>query len=156
LKICIIAVGRLKADYARLGCTRFLDRLSRAFTVKHVEVKDVRRTRGTHAQWKAEEAKLIKAQIPKGAVVVALDERGREWSSPELAGWIDNQRNRSVSQVAFILGGPDGLDPELRSSAHRVWSLGKMTLPHELARLVVLEQLYRAGSLLNGHPYHRD
>ena len=116
----------------------------------------MRRRGGSVQKWKSEEAKLIQNQIPKGSIIVCLDERGREWTSQELSKWIDTQRNRSVSHIAFILGGPDGLDEQLRKTAQRIWSLGKLTLPHELARLVVFEQLYRAGSLLNGHPYHRD
>ncbi len=157
LKFTIIAVGKLKAEYARLGCDQFSQRLSRYFRIEHIELKDVRRGRGGNPnRWKDEEARLIQAQIPKGSVVVALDERGREWTSSGLAEWVDEQKNRSISHITFILGGPDGLQEGLRRSTQRVWALGRLTLPHELARLVLFEQLYRAASLLNGHPYHRE
>ena len=157
LKFSVIAIGKLKAEYARLGCAQFSQRLSRLFRVEHIEVKDIRRGRGGNvSKWKDEEARLIRGHIPRGALIVALDERGREWTSTEFAQWIDEQQNRSTSHIVFILGGPDGLQDELRRSAHRVWSLGRLTLPHEMARLLLFEQLYRAGSLLNGHPYHRE
>ena len=150
-------MGRLKARYAREGCAEFLKRLERYFTVNHIEVRDIRRGRGgTADDWKQAEAAALLKQIPKGAVLVVLDESGRQWSSQELARWIDEQKTRSHSSIAFILGGPDGLAKSLTQSAHRVWSLGRLTLPHELARLVMLEQLYRAGTVLAGHPYHRE
>ena len=97
-----------------------------------------------------------RATATKGATRVVLDERGRQWGSQELARWLNGLKNQAVSSVAFMLGGPDGLDRSVIESADRVWSLGTLTLPHELARLVVCEQLYRANSVLAGHPYHRE
>ena len=150
-------MGKIKAPYARTGCERFLTRLSRYSQIQHIEVKDIRRGRSKTAQgWKSEEAEALKKHLPKGALTVLLDERGRQWSSQQLADWLSKQRDHSVGHLAFVLGGPDGLDTDFLSSAHRQWSLGSLTLPHELARLVVFEQLYRAHALMAGHPYHRD
>ncbi len=103
----------------------------------------------------AREASLLLAVVPKGAVIVALDERGKNLSSPEFAellrGWRDNGRH----DVAFLIGGADGLDPNVRHSAEMILSFGALTWPHMLVRGLLAEQLYRAHSILNNHPYHR-
>ena len=157
LKFSIIAVGSLKTDYARLGCERFLTRLHRYHPVEHIEVRDVRRRKNRSvSQYRAEEQEAILAKIQSGSLTVALDERGRQWTSVELASWLESQKLRAVSHINFIIGGPDGLSDSLRERADRVWSLGQLTLPHEMARLLLLEQLYRASSLMAGHPYHRE
>ena len=157
LKFSIIAVGRLKTDYARLGCERFLTRLRRYHPVEHVEVRDVRRRKNRSVeQYRAEEEEAILSKIQSGSLTVALDERGRQWTSVELATWVESQKLNSVSHINFLIGGPDGLSDSLRARAHRVWSLGQLTLPHEMARLLLFEQLYRASSLNAGHPYHRE
>jgi len=157
VKIVVVAVGRLKAEYARLGCQTFFDRAQRALPLKVVETRDAHRRRGMSPdKCKEEEAKLLLAAVPDGATVVALDERGREWTSREFSQWMGARRDDGVSSLVFLVGGPDGLHPRVRKRAHRVWSLGAMTLPHELARLVLSEQIYRATTLLAGAPYHRD
>ncbi len=150
-------MGRLKAPYARTGCERFLKRLSRYAQVEHIEVKDIRRGRSKTARgWKFEEAQALQKHLPKGALTILLDERGKQWTSQGLADWIQVQRDRSIGHLVFVLGGPDGLDADFLASAHHRWSLGTLTLPHELARLLVFEQLYRASALMAGHPYHRE
>ena len=150
-------MGKIKAPYARTGCDRFEKRLSRFTQIEHIEVKDVRRGRSKTAQgWKQEEADALKKHIPKGAMTVLLDERGKQWTSQGFADWLSTQRDRSIGHLAFVLGGPDGLDADFLSSAHHRWSLGTLTLPHELARVLVFEQLYRAHALMAGHPYHRE
>ena len=157
MKIVVVAVGRLKAEYARLGCQTFFDRAQRALPLKVVETRDAHRRRGMSPdKCKEEEAKLLLAAVPDGATVVALDARGREWTSREFSQWMGARRDDGVSSLVFLVGGPDGLHPRVRKRAHRVWSLGAMTLPHELARLVLSEQIYRATTLLAGAPYHRD
>lgn len=157
MKIRVIAVGRLKADYARDGCADFVRRAGRHLDVEIVEVRDVPRHKNADINaCKRAEAELMRAAIPLGAQLVALDERGRGWTSRAFAEWIGRQRDRAVPALAFLIGGPDGLDPALRDAADRVWALGEMTMSHELARLVLAEQLYRAGTLLAGLPYHRD
>lgn len=103
----------------------------------------------------AEEAKLIAAAIPPGAAVLVLDERGKSLPSRQLAqrlgGWRDESR-----PIAAIIGGADGLTDDLRRSADLLLAFGAMTWPHQLARIMLAEQLYRAQSILAGHPYHRD
>ena len=101
-----------------------------------------------------EEGLRLLAALPKGAQLVALDERGTAWSTAqlarELAGWLGEGRD-----LALLIGGPEGLDEACRARADRLWSLSPLTFPHPLVRVILAEQLYRAWSLLGGHPYHR-
>ncbi|MCA9537292.1 MAG: 23S rRNA (pseudouridine(1915)-N(3))-methyltransferase RlmH [Myxococcales bacterium] len=156
MKLHVIAVGRLKAEFARTGCADFFGRVGHHFSLQLHEVRDAHRRGGQAARWKAAEAEALRAAVPAGARVVALDERGRQWSSRGFAEWLGRQRDEGAAAVAFVIGGPDGLDPTLRDSADEVWALGKLTMSHELARLVLAEQLYRAAAILDGLPYHRD
>jgi 23S rRNA (pseudouridine1915-N3)-methyltransferase len=105
---------------------------------------------------KAREAELILAALPAGALLVALDERGAAWSSRELAGRLAAWRDGGTAALAFAVGGAEGLAAAVLDSAAAVLSLGAMTWPHLLARVMLLEQLYRAQQILAGHPYHRD
>lgn len=102
-----------------------------------------------------EELRAIDAALPDGARRIVLDERGKTVDSVEFARLIQSFREAGVATLALVIGGPDGLDPACRSRADLVLSFGKLTLPHQLVRVLVLEQLYRAGTILTGHPYHR-
>jgi len=158
VKLTIVAVGKLRTDYYQAGCADYAARLARHFPARTIEVKDApRRTRdrADPARARATEGRALRRAIPDGAVAVALDERGRSWDSRGLARWLGARRDSGVREIAFVVGGPDGLDDEVRTASDRVWSLGPLTLPHELARLVLLEQLYRSATLLAGVPYHR-
>lgn len=101
-----------------------------------------------------QECKLLRAAVPRGAKVVAMDEHGRPWTTRQLADrlrdWMHGGRD-----IALLVGGPDGLSPGCREQAQELWSLSPLTLPHMLCRVLIAEQLYRAWSLLHGHPYHR-
>ena len=105
---------------------------------------------------KAREAELILAALPTGARLVALDQRGSEWSSRDLADRLRAWRDRGSSAIAFAIGGAEGLGAAVIERADGVLSLGAMTWPHLLCRCMLLEQLYRAQQILAGHPYHRD
>jgi 23S rRNA (pseudouridine1915-N3)-methyltransferase len=107
-------------------------------------------------QLKAREAALIVAAIPEGARFVALDPRGRQWSSPELASHLRDWADRGTGTIAFAIGGAAGLGEPVLARADTTLSLGSMTWPHFLARIMLLEQLYRAQQILAGHPYHRE
>ncbi|MEE2788607.1 MAG: 23S rRNA (pseudouridine(1915)-N(3))-methyltransferase RlmH [Myxococcota bacterium] len=156
MKLLVGAVGRLKAPYAIDGCTTFEKRLRRYFPVIHAETKDIKRRKSSNAhQVREDESGALLNLVPNGSLIVALDETGRQWRTAELASWLDEQKNRSVSAVSFLIGGPDGHGDRVRTKAHRLWSLSQLTLPHEMARLLLFEQLYRAASILHGHPYHR-
>lgn len=157
MKLKVIAVGKVRAEYARIGCADFFERANRHLDVEEIEVRDARRSkRGDPAAYKADEAARLLDAIPTGATVIALDERGRQWSSRGFAQYVEALRDRAVPYLALLIGGPDGLDPAVRKRADRVWALGEMTMSHELARLVLAEQVYRAGTILAGLPYHRD
>jgi 23S rRNA (pseudouridine1915-N3)-methyltransferase len=150
----IVAVGRLKG-WAAEGCDDYLTRLRRYFPVEVVEVpeKDMNR-RSAGEVLAAEEQRLLK-RIPAGAHVVALDrEMGKPLSSEELARKLDILGISGRSHVAFLLGGPLGVSPEVLSRADERLSLGSVTLPHPLARIVLLEQLYRAVKIGRGEKYH--
>jgi 23S rRNA (pseudouridine1915-N3)-methyltransferase len=158
MKLKLICIGGIKQEYAQLGCALFESRI-KAFGIPFevIELKDSIRTDGANAQkWKAEEAiKIRKALEGAGGIWVAMDEKGIELNSVQFADWIDKQQNQSTKALSFVIGGPDGLEAELRASADLKLRLGAMTLPHELARLVLTEQLYRAYSILKNLPYHR-
>lgn len=130
--------------------------MPRGFETGRVAVKPQPREEGKPVgRMLAAEAERVREKLPRGAIIVALDERGRDLDtrklSQHLRGWLDD-----AAPVAFVVGGPDGLDPELKRSASLQLRLSSLTLPHALAQVVLCEQLYRAASLLTGHPYHRD
>ena len=104
----------------------------------------------------AEESERLLKAVPGGATLVALDERGRELDSQEFARRIDRWQSQGTGVLAFAIGGPDGLAPTVLERAELVLALGRMTWPHGLVRVMLAEQLYRAGALLAGHPYHRE
>jgi 23S rRNA (pseudouridine1915-N3)-methyltransferase len=114
------------------------------------------RRRFPPAVLKAREAELIFGALPAGAPLVALDERGTAWSSRALADRIAAWRDQGVPELAFAIGGADGLGSAVLERAHGILSLGPMTWPHLLVRGMLLEQLYRAQQILAGHPYHRE
>ncbi len=155
MKLFILAVGDRLPAWAEMACAEYLRRMPREVPVRLVAVKPQRRGGAATERIKAAEAAQLMAQCPGGALLVALDERGREVDSRGLAellaGWMGGSRD-----VALLLGGPDGLSAELLARADLRLSLSRLTLPHALARVVLLEQLYRAAGLLAGHPYHRD
>jgi 23S rRNA (pseudouridine1915-N3)-methyltransferase len=103
----------------------------------------------------AAEAALLERAIPQGAVICAMDERGRQMTSPDFAEMLAGWRDQGRSEVAFVIGGADGIDPTLRSRADAMLSFGPMVWPHMLVRAMLTEQLYRAASILAGGPYHR-
>lgn len=103
----------------------------------------------------AKEALKISAAIPKGSQVIALDERGKDQTTQDLATHLAGWRREGVD-ITFLIGGADGLDPSLKANARSLWRLSSLTLPHAMARVLLVEQLYRAWTILQGHPYHRE
>lgn len=155
MKIHILAVGERLPDWAEAACDDYLKRLPRELRVEVVPIKPDKRTGLPTDTLKAHEAARLLERCPKGARRVALDEHGRQVSTRELAGlltdWLGDGRD-----LALLIGGADGLDSSLLAQAELKLALSRLTLPHALARVVLAEQLYRASSLLAGHPYHRD
>lgn len=154
-KLLIVAVAGKLPAWATAARDEYLKRLPRGFEVRYLETKAEPRSGGkTLPRILAAEAERIRAMLPRGARVIALDERGRDLATPEFAarlrGWVDE----GVAS-AFVIGGPDGLDAAFKRDAAMQLRLSSLTLPHALAQVVLCEQLYRAASLLTGHPYHR-
>lgn len=155
MKVRLLTVSHKQPDWVVAGAADYERRLPREWAFALVEVKPEPRTAGASKErvQAAEAARLQKA-LPKGALVVALDERGQGWSTADLAEqlrrWLAAGRD-----LAFVIGGADGLDPALRSAADARFALSALTLPHGLCRIVLVEQLYRAAALLAGHPYHK-
>ena len=131
--------------------TRF-DRTGRGLSLGPVSVLEVEDRKGGGM---AGEAVLLRRALPEGAVICALDERGTVETSPHFAARIAGWRNAGCSDLAFVIGGADGIDPALRMQADHLLSFGKMVWPHMLVRVMLAEQLYRAASILSGGPYHR-
>ena len=148
----LLAVGKLR-PYYQLAADDYLRRLRRYVATAVYEVREASRTPTVAAQRK-EEAKQIAARIAQGTTLIALSREGVGWTSADLAAQLDRWLILA-RPVAFLIGGSQGLDPSLLGRATSRWSLGPLTLPHELARVVVLEQLYRAFTILRGEPYHK-
>lgn len=156
MKLLIVAVGHKMPAWVNEGYTEYAKRMPREARIDLVEIKPEKRAGGkTKEQVHEAERQRIAAALPANCELVALDERGQEWSTLELAetlkGWMQGGRD-----VAFVIGGADGLHPELKRRADRLWSLTRLTLPHGLVRVVLAEQLYRAVTVIQNHPYHRD
>ena len=135
----VVGVGRIREPGVRAACDDYLERLKRYARVEERETKD--------------EARILEA-VPEGSRLVALSERGEQWTSGQLADWTARWE-MDGRDVAFAIGGADGLPEPVTRRAERAWSLSKLTFPHELARLLVYEQLYRAYTIRRGEPYHR-
>jgi 23S rRNA (pseudouridine1915-N3)-methyltransferase len=159
MRLTLICVGKLKAGPERLLFERYLKRLAecaRGAGLAGVDVRELAESRAQRMdQRRAEEGAAILAALPKGGALVLLDERGRSTTSEEWAADIGRARDASRSAYAVAIGGPDGLDPSLSAGAHQIVSFGSMTWPHQLVRVMAGEQLYRAMTILVGHPYHR-
>lgn len=151
MRITIVAVGRLKRGPLEQLCRAYVDRLPWSLAIHEVEAK--KRLEGDAL--KAEEAGLIAARIPDGAMLIALDERGKGLSSESLAETIGAWRDSGRGDICCVIGGADGLAPEIRNRADLVLAFGPQTWPHMLARVMLIEQIYRAERILAGHPYHR-
>jgi 23S rRNA (pseudouridine1915-N3)-methyltransferase len=151
LRLWLAAVGRAKPGPELDLYQQYVRRLSPALTLKEVEEKRPLPV----PERKAREAELLLAAIPAGAVVVALDERGKSPGSEEFARRLGQWRDGGIGDLAFVIGGADGHGDAVRSRAGLLLSFGAMTWPHMLVRAMLAEQLWRAQAILSGHPYHR-
>lgn len=151
----LIAVGERMPAWVAEGFAEYRKRLSHDLPLELFELKPGVRGKGRDdARAIQDEGAAILAALPRDIHVVALDGRGKTWSSEDLAAQLEKWR-MSGRDLAFLIGGPDGHAPDVLARADQSWSLGPLTLPHMLVRLVLAEQLYRATTLLSGHPYHR-
>ena len=155
MRLLVLAVGTRMPAWVEAAFSEYAKRMPRHLALELVEIRPEPRTEGKPAAALClAEAERITRSMPAGATKVALDERGREFSTDAFAKWIERMTGEG-RDIAFIIGGADGLAPQLRTNADLTLRLSAFTLPHALARVVLAEQLYRAVSIMQNHPYHR-
>lgn len=156
MRVRLIAVGSRMPNWVREAYEDYIRRLSSTLKVSLVEIDGGPRSAARPPQKaKESEAQKILAAVHKNEFVVALDEHGSQWSTRELAAWLKT-RMQDGRDLAFLIGGPDGLTQDVLARSDVRWSLSLLTFPHALVRVVLAEQLYRAHGVLTNHPYHRD
>ena len=151
MRVTIAAIGRDRRSPTSDLCAEYAKRMSWALTIHEVEPK--KRLDGPALA--AHEAELLLSKVPDGSVLVVLDERGRDLTSPEFAAVLEKWRDDGRNEVAFVIGGAAGLDPALRAKAEMALGFGRQTWPHLMVRAMLVEQIYRAETILAGHPYHK-
>jgi 23S rRNA (pseudouridine1915-N3)-methyltransferase len=153
--IFILAIGQRQPAWVNDALADYLGRFPESQRPRLKEIKVEPRTTGKPvAALLQAEAERLRAGIPKDAITIALDEHGKAVTTLEFAALIE-KFEQTATHLVFLIGGPDGLDPKLKVESHQTLRLSSMTLPHGIARVLLTEQLYRARSLLNKHPYHR-
>jgi 23S rRNA (pseudouridine1915-N3)-methyltransferase len=160
MRLVLIAVGRMRSGPERELVTRYVDRArvaGRTVGLADVALREIEESAARRPQDRqAEEGRAILALLPAGATYIVLDEGGEPLTSRAFAGMLAARRDSGEGALAFVLGGPDGTTESFRARASLVISLGRLTYPHQIARILVAEQIYRAITILAGHPYHRD
>jgi len=156
MQLTLLGIGRRGPRWQQEACAEYARRLPAEIKLRSQDLAPVRRSSSEpRDQVRRAEARKIRAALRNGQHLIMLDESGTPLSTRQLARhlrhWID-----TGTDVALVIGGPDGLDPALRREAAECWSLSALTLPHGMVRLLLLEQVYRAWSILANHPYHRD
>ena len=157
MKINIISIGHKPPTWAEEGCKEYLKRFQRDLSIVLTELKPAFRVGDTDKNHlaRAKEKSRILTKLNKNARLIALDEAGTQTTTNELARLLTNWMAEG-RDLDFVIGGADGLDPEIKNQADKMLSLSLMTYPHALARLILIEQLYRAQCIIKKHPYHRD
>lgn len=152
MRFNILSIGKFKQnDSYKQIFNEYKKRLKWSLALKELNVK--KKVQGDLL--KKAEAELFKKNLDKNSKIIALDERGKNVTSPEFADLIKKYQQEGISSIDFLIGGAEGLDPEMRKEADYVLSLGKMVFPHLMVRVILTEQLYRAYTILNNHPYHK-
>jgi 23S rRNA (pseudouridine1915-N3)-methyltransferase len=155
MKLLIAAVGHKMPDWVASGCSEYIKRMPRELPLSVIEIKPEPRGSKTREQLTAAEKARIAPAIVGCSRSIALDERGKDLTTQQLAQRLEHWMQEG-GDTAFLIGGADGLDPELKDGANEMIRLSSLTLPHAMARLVLCEQLYRAVSVIKNHPYHRE
>ncbi|MBV9315935.1 MAG: 23S rRNA (pseudouridine(1915)-N(3))-methyltransferase RlmH [Gammaproteobacteria bacterium] len=155
MRLRVIAIGTRMPSWARSACAEYLQRLRAGPSLELQEIEAASRRGGDARRAIAREGERLLAALTPRDYVIALDERGRELTTQELALWL-KARQQQAEDLAFIVGGPDGLAPAVLARSNFRLALSRLTLPHALARVLLTEQLYRAHCILANHPYHRE
>lgn len=154
MKIALISVGKIKKDYIKVGATEYVKRIKRYSPIELIEAKEETTAQSMPALKALEkEAKNILKNIKEGDFVIALADKGNQYTSGGFAGFLNTIASQGKRRLVFIVGGAYGLHPSIMEGADLLLSLSQMTLPHEMARLVLLEQIYRAFTILRNEPY---
>ena len=152
MRICFIWPGKTKDEHLRALVAEYLKRLARFV---RCEVIETRALAGTEPASMEKESRRILDAIPAGSMTLLLDVKGREWDSRGLADEVRRWENNSVKEVAIVIGGPEGLSSDVAARAQKRWRLSRLTLTHEMARVVAVEQIYRAYTINRGLPYQK-
>jgi 23S rRNA (pseudouridine1915-N3)-methyltransferase len=159
MRLVVVSIGRLKQGPERVLAERYRERfddIGRKLGFRGLEIHEIPESRARDAATRmAEEAAAILAAIAEKSAVVALDQRGDNLDSAAFARHLGRWRDEQVASTSFVVGGADGLSPDLRRKAKLSLAFGSATWPHQLVRVMLLEQIYRAATILAGHPYHR-
>ena len=156
MQIRIIAVGQKMPDWVESACDDYLKRMPREIDIQVCAIPLAqRRVKNSTENYRLQETAQIVKKIVPGSFNITLDEKGKQWSSNEWSQQLEHWMQH-YSRVNLVIGGPDGLDEKCRADCQQTISLGRITMPHALARVVLIEQLYRAWSIVNRHPYHRE
>ena len=155
MRIRVIAIGSRMPGWVREAVDDYLKRFPPSLRVSIIEIEAGNRTGSSVKRAIEVEGERLLAAVHQDEYVVALDERGLEMTTKQLASWIDGHR-REGRDLALLVGGPDGFAPGVLARANYRWALSKLTFPHALVRVVLAEQLYRAHTVLSNHPYHRE
>ncbi|MEG0499941.1 MAG: 23S rRNA (pseudouridine(1915)-N(3))-methyltransferase RlmH [Rikenellaceae bacterium] len=155
MTIDLIVVGKSNFDYVINAVDLYSGRLKKYVPFNIVTIPDVKNAKSiSQSELKTKEGELLCAQFAKYDCVVLLDENGRHYTSVEFAEWINQRANRSIRRMCFVIGGAYGFSDEVYRVAHEKISLSKMTFSHQMIRILIVEQIYRAFTILNGEPYH--
>jgi 23S rRNA (pseudouridine1915-N3)-methyltransferase len=155
MQFVVSAVGQRMPSWVESAWSEYARRFPRGFSLDLREIPLAKRSRNADIEsLRAREGDALLASVPSGFRVIVLDEKGNQWSTEELAGQLERWM-REEHGVCFLVGGPDGLSQQCRQQAQNLWSLGRLTLPHPMVRAILAEQLYRAWSITQHHPYHR-
>lgn len=156
MQLIVAAVGQRMPSWVQEAWSEYARRFPRGLSLELKEIPLAKRSRNVNVKaLQAAEGKTLLGAVPAGNRIIALDEKGKQWSTKELAERLENWM-REEHGVCFLVGGPDGLAQSCRERADDVWSLGRLTLPHPMVRAILAEQLYRAWTITQNHPYHRS
>ncbi len=152
MKLRLLWVGKTQEAWVKAGIEEYAGRLGRYFPLTIAEAKE---EKGAQAEAGREvECTRLARLVPKNARLILLDERGEELTSPEMANFLGRERDLGTPELVFVVGGAYGFSADFRAQAHKTFALSRMTFTHQMVRVVLLEQLYRAYTILNNEPYH--
>jgi 23S rRNA (pseudouridine1915-N3)-methyltransferase len=155
MKLYIVAIGHKMPEWIAQGFQEYVKRMPREAQIILIELKPENRSSRTVEQIMEIERDRIQAALPPHSKLIALDERGQAWRTLELAQQLTHWQQEG-QDIAFVIGGADGLHPDIKRQAHQLIQLSALTLPHGMVRVLLAEQLYRAYSIIQHHPYHRE